>query len=299
MRFNKISLKDKALFRQFLDASCRSLCAYAFQNIYIWKGLFDISWTIIDNNLCVFFRDAVGCFLYLPPLAKKPSLKAIEESFAHMDSINKNKSVSRIENVESDRLGFFKDNGYITAPKPPDYLCETKTLAGLKGDRFKSKRACINYFVKNNTFGYLAYGPEYERDCLVLYKKWMEGRKENNSDPVYQGMLYDNMSCLKVLLKSFKNLDCVGRLIKIDGKIKALTFGFSLNKSIFCILFEISDLSVKGASQYIFWKFSSELKEHRYINIMDDSGFLNLKVVKASYHPEILASNFIISRPYA
>jgi hypothetical protein len=68
---------------------------------------------------------------------------------------------------------------------------------------------------------------------------------------------------------------------------------------VFCILLEIADLSIKGASQYIFWKFSSELKDYTYINIMDDSGLLNLKTVKLSYHPEILASNFIISRPHA
>jgi hypothetical protein len=299
MRFNRLSLKDKHLFQKFLDVSCHSLCAYAFQNIYIWKGLFDISWTVIDNNLCVFFRDRVGCFLYLPPLAQKPSLKAIEESFAHMDKINKNRAVSRIENVESSQVEFFKDNGYICASKPPDYICETKTLVGLKGDGFKSKRACINYFVKKNAFDYISYGPEYEGDCISLYEKWMENRKLNNSDRVYQGMLYDNLSCLKVLLKSFKHLDCSGRLIKIEDTIKAFTFGFGLNKNVFCILFEIADLSVKGSSQYIFWKFSSELKDYRYINIMDDSGLLNLKTVKSSYHPEILASNFIISRPHA
>jgi len=64
----------------------------------------------------------------------------------------------------------------------------------------------------------------------------------------------------------------------------AFTFGFKLNKDTFCILYEITDLSIKGLSQFIFRQFCSELKNHRYINIMDDSGLVNLKRVKLSYH---------------
>jgi len=76
----------------------------------------------------------------------------------------------------------------------------------------------------------------------------------------------------------------------------AFTFGFKLNKDTFCILYEITDLSIKGLSQFIFRQFCSELKNHRYINIMDDSGLVNLKRVKLSYHPQRTIPSYTVTR---
>ena len=67
MRSRRISLADQKLFQEFLGLKHHELSVYTFANIYIWRGLFDISWEVIDGNLCVFFRDKFNCFLYLPP----------------------------------------------------------------------------------------------------------------------------------------------------------------------------------------------------------------------------------------
>jgi hypothetical protein len=63
---------------------------------------------------------------------------------------------------------------------------------------------------------------------------------------------------------------------------------YEINKDTFCILYEITDLSVKGLAQFIFKEFATELTGYKYINIMDDSGLENLKKVKLSYQPEKL-----------
>jgi len=124
----------------------------------------------------------------------------------------------------------------------------------------------------------------------------MRIRKESNPDPVYQGMLSDSLTCLEVFLKDYKKLGGLGRIVKINGKIRGFTFGFALNKDTFCVLYEVTDLSVKGLAQFIFWKFCRELKDYRYINIMDDSGLENLKRVKLSYHPEKLVPAYIVTQ---
>jgi hypothetical protein len=69
-----------------------------------------------------------------------------------------------------------------------------------------------------------------------------------------------------------------------------------LNHDTFCILYEITDLSVKGLAQFIFREFSRELKGYRYLNIMDDSGLENLKQVKLSYKPVRLIPSFTAQR---
>jgi hypothetical protein len=109
-------------------------------------------------------------------------------------------------------------------------------------------------------------------------------------------MLGDSLNCLKILLGNYRKLGCIGRIAKVDKKIKAFSFGFRLNADTFCILYEVADLSAKGLSQFIFQRFSSELKDYRYINIMDDSGLENLKAVKLSYRPVKLVPAYIVKR---
>lgn len=295
-KLNKLSIKDKAKFVKYLGLSEPELSAYAFENIYIWKGLFDIFWAEIENSLCIFFKDKIGCFLYLPPLGGKLSIKSIEEAFRIMDKFNRNSCISRIENVKAKDLAFYRKAGYGYTNKYSDYLCKRIDLVELKGNKFKSQRARFNYFIKHYKFKYLPFSLRYRRDCLKLYAKWMAGRKKRNQDPIYQSMLIDSRACLKLLLEDYLRLDFLGRVVKIDARLCAFTFGFKLNADTFCILYEIADLSFKGLSQFIFREFCSELKDYRDINIMDDSGLENLKRVKLSYHPIKLIPSYIVTR---
>jgi hypothetical protein len=296
VKLNRLSLKDKPMLDEFLGVTTRGLSVYAFENIYIWDKLFAIYWTVIENNLCLFFQDKIGCFLYLPPLG--PSIKpgVLAKSFRIMDKFNKNKKLSRIENIEGKDILFYRDLGYECRYKSSDYLCLRSELEGLKGDRFKSKRSCINYFTKNYVFEYLDYSGDYKDECLQLYKDWSKSRKLQDTDPVYKGMLGDNFSCLRILLDDYYDLDLIGKVVRINNQIKGFSFGFELNIETFCVLFEIADLSFKGLSQYIFRRFCTGLNKYRYINIMDDSGLQNLKNVKLSYHPARLIPSYILQR---
>lgn len=296
MRLNDLSLRDKEVFSQYLSLASHELSVYAFTNIYIWKSLFEINWTIIKDSLCIFFQDKAGAFLYLAPLAKILKPGVIEEVFKILDKVNANKEISRIENIEEKDLGFYRALGFRCRQKSSDYLCSRRDLAQLKGNKFKSKRASSNYFVKNYNFSYLPFVSLDKDSCLKLYKSWTEERRQNNQDAVYGGMLEDSLTAIKILLDNYENLQCIGRVVKVDKKIKAFTFGFKLNTQTFCILYEITDLSVKGLAQFIFREFCRELEVYKYINIMDDSGLENLKKVKLSYHPVKLIPAYIITR---
>jgi hypothetical protein len=296
MGLKELKLRDKNLLDGFLSLDNHELSVYAFANIYIWRGLFDIYWTIIRENLCLFLKDKIGCFMYLPPLTKTPDKRVLEQAFGIMDNFNKNRDISRIENVEIKDLAFYKNMGYACRDKYPDYLCKRTDLSKLEGNRFKSQRSSFNYFSRHYKSEYLSFSPRYNNGCLESYKQWMCGRKAHNQEPLYQGMLEDGLRCLKVLLENYPSLGLIGRVVKINKEIKAFTFGFELNRDTFCILYEVTDLSVKGLSQFIFRSFCSELKEYKYINIMDDSGLENLKKVKLSYRPVRLIPAYIVIR---
>jgi len=295
MKLNRLSLKDKKIFDKFLRLTRHELAVYAFENIYIWEGLFAIYWAIIKDSLCVFFKDKSGWFLYLPPLAKEIKPEVIKETLLILDRLNHYKNISRIENVEEKDASFYRGLNYKCIYKSHDYLCKRKDLVELRGNRYKSKRACFNSLFKHYKPLYLSFSARYSNACLKLYNLWREERKSKVKDTVYQYMLEDSCVCLKILLRHYLKLNPVGRIVKIDNEIKAFSFGFKLNKDTFCILYEITDLSIKGLAQFIFRSFCEELKDYDYINIMDDSGLENLKKVKLSYHPMKLIPAYIIT----
>ena len=235
MKLKSISIRDKTIFDRYLDLAPHNLAVYHFNNIYIWKGIFAIYWSVIKNNLCVFFKDNIGCFMYLPPLGKAAKPPVIEEAFRIMDNLNQNKDISRIENVEEKELPFYQTLGYTHQEKYGDYLCSRQDLAQLKGNRFKSKRACVNYFIKHYQFEYLPFDLKYGKACLKLYDRWMAQRKSGNQGRIYQGMLEDSRKCLKILIHDYQNLNITGRVVLIDKEIKGFAFGFKLNKDTFYI----------------------------------------------------------------
>jgi len=296
MRLKNLALKDKGIFVKYLNLTPHRLSVYNFNNIYIWKGLFEIKWAIIENNLCLFFEDKIGAFLYLTPLGMNRNINVIKEVFSILDKINKNKPVSRIENIEQQDLAVYERGGYKISKKSDDYVYRRSDLANFKGNKFKSQRAGFNYFSKNYKFQYLPLSPKDRQGCLELYGCWMDERKSRNPDHTYQGMLTDSRNSLTIALKNYTDLDFSGRIVKINHKIRGFTIGFRLNNHTFCILYEITDLAIKGLSQFIFRQFCRELSAYEYINVMDDSGLENLKKVKLAYHPAELVPAYIAKR---
>jgi len=296
MRLKLLSAADKKAFEKYLNLKKHSLSAYSFENVFIWKKLYRIQWGIFEDNLCVFFKDKIGSFLYLPPLGKDKNPAAYNKAFKIMNSYNHNRDISRIENIEEEDLLYYQKAGYYCVQKPPEYLCLQSALSALRGDKFKSKRACCNYFIKNYQYKCIPFSLKDKKNCFKLYNSWMNERSSKNSDSIYSGMLKDSLACLKVALENYPRLGFRGVAVKIDGGLKAFTFGYELNKEIFCILYEIADLSVKGLAQFIFRSFCADLTGYKYINIMDDSGLENLKTVKLSYQPVKLVPAYIAGR---
>jgi hypothetical protein len=292
-----ITLKDRALFEKYLRAEEHELAEYAFQDIYIWKGLFDIRWKIIRGCLCVFFSDSCGSFLYLPPLGPC-SPEAVKEAFAQLDSLNKNPALSRIENVEERGLGFFSRLGYRHNLRGQEYICSREEMASLRGDRFKSKRASVNYFASHNRFEYVPFSAAHADGCIGLYKEWMAERAAGSAgkhDSVYRGMLADGLKCLATMLGGYERLGMEGAVLFAGGEMAAFTFGYPLNSGMFCVLFEVAHPRFKGAPQFIFRNFCAGRAGYETVNIMDDSGLENLKRVKMSYRPRRLAPAYIVN----
>ena len=289
---------QKEIFDKFLKETDFNLSSYSFANLYLWQDFFDFELQVIDERLCVFAKNNLGSFLYLPPLGKDISKKCIDLCFKILNEKNHGKGVARIENIEGKDLDFFGEDDFVRFEKSKETIYLREDIAGLRGNQFKSKRFSYNYFVKNYNFEFCSFESRMDEDCLTLYDQWAETKKKKCNDDIYCQMVDESRTALKRCLDSHKDLDITGRVVFVDGKIVGFSFGFPLKNDTFCILFEIVDLNFKGLASYIFSEFckSKELERFSFINVMDDFGLDNIRSTKLSFKPLKQITTYTISQ---
>ena len=274
------------------------LSRYGFAAHYVWRNFFDFYWTTIDDQFCLFANQDGDYFMPIPPLGTSLSQEVIRQAYTFTLEANRAKQIARIENVPPDLVPFFQEMGFHAVEKEREYLYETQALIQLKGDRYKSKRAAYNLFVRNHPAAQLTpYQDAHLADCLALYESWQQERGARCPDDIYRAMLEDSQHSHRTGLMNHEELGLIGRVVFINGNLKGYTFGYPLNSEIFCVLFEVTDLQTKGLAQFLFREFCREQAAHRWINTMDDSGLENLKRVKLSYRPAKQLSSYNLFLP--
>ena len=311
MRLKPLTLDHKPLFDRYNLQSNLFLSSYAFVTQFIWKDFFDLFYRIdrtredIDKPDChefmsIYAKQGDDYFLPILPIPCRVNcpdyIKTVCDAYQFAIKSNKNPQIARIENVPTEYLNVFIEKGFQFTKKETEYLYETWDLCNLKGNRYKKQRNAYNALLtKYNSIRYEPYQSSDKDACFELYDRWRKNRVEKYDDTIYQAMLHDSKSAQKIGITQAQELGLVGRIVKINGELRAYTFGYELNSETFCILFEISDLNIKGLSQYIFREFCKELSNsYRWINSMSDSGLENLKRVKLSYHPKQIISSYNI-----
>ncbi|TAJ27700.1 MAG: DUF2156 domain-containing protein, partial [Nitrospirae bacterium] len=297
-----LTIEDRPLVDRAL-ASTREvfqtpLSAYAFVSHIIWRHLLTYWRAEVDGHLCLFAEYEDGMFMALPPLrvtgstdsapvtrhpspVTQPMRDAFAACFAFMRERNRGSAVTRVENVPEELRPVLESQGYRLAPKGVEYLYRAVDLANLIGDRYKSPRAACNRFARDHHYRYEPYRPTDRDACLALYRLWaaqQEARALSAVDTVARHMLADSELAHHEVLTHAEALGLVGRVVRVDGEVRAYTFGFELTPSVFGVLLEVTDRRVTGLAQFIFREFCREAVDRGYefVNTMDDSGLPSL-----------------------
>ncbi len=290
-------LQFKSLMEGYLRETPVELSASAFVNVFAWQEFFKFDFQEIDGTLCIFAVHDMGTFLYLPPLGRNVGPATIQTCFARMYERNRGKGVSRIENVDRHHLPFFAEEKFSIYCKGYEYVYYRKDLVDLAGNAYKSKRHAYNHFVENNKFTYEVFSADMQPSCVELYESWAEQRKRKHSDPIAVHMLEENRSVHRLTIENAKELGLLGRVVFVDGKMRAYSFGYALNEHTFCVLFEVADLNINGLPVYLFSKFCAdpELEQFKFINVMDDFALDHIKQIKLSFRPTLMFPSYTVS----
>ena len=291
-------LEKRPIVEHYLGEEPNRLSACSFVNIFAWQDFFHFDLKVIQDSLCVFARHPAGCFLYLPPLGKKITAEIIEECFDIMEEANRGSGVTRIENVSDRQLALFPAQRFKYFKKGYDYCYFKKDIVFLRGNSYKSKRASYNQFINGAERRYVPYEEAMLGECLNLYHRWADQRRQAYQDGVYQQMLEENRSVHELLLRHARPLGLTGRVVWVGGRIEAYSFGYAVNQDVFCVLLEIASLDIKGLAVYLFREFCRDkaLERFKFINVMDDFGMENMKATKLSFRPSILIPSWVVSR---
>ena len=300
MQLRPLTLEDKSVFEAYASQMYIHLSSYAFAPLYVWRKHFQFYWTLLHDHFCIFAKQGDDYFMPILPIpcavGNRSHLKIVSDAYQFMLESNQNPQIARIENVPEELLPLFQNEGFHAIQKETEYVYRTEDLSELRGDRYKQQRNAYNAFIAQYSSIKCEPYQLTDRDaCLQLYERWRKSRAEKYDDPIYQAMLEDSQSAHRIGVTHAKELGLVGRVVRIDGELSAYTFGYELNSETFCVLFEITDLNIKGLSQFIYREFCKELRgTYKWINAMDDSGLENLKRVKRSYHPTQLIPTYNI-----
>ncbi|MBF0479298.1 MAG: DUF2156 domain-containing protein [Candidatus Omnitrophica bacterium] len=292
-------LSKRALINTYLQRKPHYLSALSFVNLFLWKDFFAFDFRIIKESLCVFAKNNMGSFLYFPPLASSPNPEAIKTCFRIMNERNTDKTVTRIENVGIGMTYGSAPEKHEQSLKLKEYCYRTEDIAGLVGNRYKSKRSEYNRFVNvYPSCQFLPYEKSMSGECLKLLRDWTEERGSTGQDDLYNLMLEENITVNKTVFENFELLGMVGRVVKVEGKICAYTFGYPLTKDMFCVVLEVADLSMKGLPTYIFREFcnDAQVRPYKLLNAMDDTGIPNLTATKESFRPVLMVPSYTLRK---
>jgi len=296
-RQNNDLLLKRDIFEQYRARSFSLLSTHSFVSIFAWQDFFDYRFDVVAENLCVFAGHDLGEFLMLPPLGDKSHPQVAEHCFKRMIEVNGPVGVSRIDNVSLNQLDHFDVEQFDVYCKGYEYCYFRKDIEQLKGNAYKSQRGEINRFQQNDSYVFRPYENSMLEDCLRLYECW-SGQARESKDDLFCQMIEEGRQVHRRVLESFNELNMIGRVVEVNGQVKAYTFGYAVTSKVFCVLMEVADRDVRGLSAFIFREFCADpqVKRFSFINVMDDWGLDNLSTVKLAYHPALLLPAYTVTK---
>jgi len=152
-----------------------------------------------------------------------------------------------------------------------DYIYDVEALKNLAGKKYHGKKNHVNKFKKTHVdWSYEKITDANTNECIEMVKEWCI---ENGCCDDKQKA--DEICILINGLKNRKPLKMIGGIIRVDGKITALTLGEKSGDDMFIIHFEKALANVNGAYQMINQQF--------IIHELTDYTFTLMSIVKKTW----------------
>lgn len=291
LEFRDITLNDKERITSALRQSDFMGCEYSFANNMAWKRLAGSKISFFhDFYICCAFEteDDIPHFIF--PAGSGDYRKVISEMKSFSDSMGKPLILTGVTEPTISVLNELFPEQFIAEydRDSSDYIYLSSDLIELNGKKYHSKR---NHLAKLNNY---TYSPVTEKDFddCIFFCTQSYNNKQNDPDHSSIAEQY----AINTYFSHYEELGLRGGIIRIDGKIAAVTLGEKINSNTFCVHIEKADTSFPGIYAGINKLFAeNEARELKYINREEDLGIEGLRKSKLSYHPAFLLDKYTVT----
>jgi len=278
--FKEIDLSFKDIITEHLSACPLEASEYTFTNLFAFRDAYNFKLSLLKGNVMI-LRDTEPVSLFCP-LGNDDIVHTLNKGFDFLRGYPGKPHFERVP--ESFVRAYVKDReGFIVEEEREhfDYVYDAVELMSLKGRKFHDKKNKANKFRSSYQYEYVALTPELVDECLEFEHYWCEERDCGK----YPGLQKERCAILK-MLRHFSLLDIRGGVIRVNGRIAALTMGEKILPDTMVIHIEKANADIPGLYQVINQEFlMHEAGDCRFVNREQDLGIEGLRNSKMSYNP--------------
>ena len=308
-RFDNLDKDQIDLLNSYFDGFDYNSSSYTYIANYMWRNTHNITWEVIGDYLCIgaMSENEEGGPMYCMsvPLTKdgvynpaklKETIEACRAMFAEKGQPMCMGLVP--ETVAPILKEAYGDDVELEESRDDaDYIYLKEDLVNLSGRKFHQKKNHLNFFLRNTEFTYEEATPEMIPEIMDYILGKNEYKLEETPDEWKEILEMENEAIEEML--SFVGKGLLSGIIRIDGKIMAVTFGEfakTNSKETVIVHVEKADDRVRGLYQAINNEFVKRLPEETiYVNREEDMGMETLRQTKLSYRPVFLVEKGIVT----
>ncbi|MDR0222217.1 MAG: phosphatidylglycerol lysyltransferase domain-containing protein [Oscillospiraceae bacterium] len=287
IEFKEVEVKDKAWADGLLRLSGYRGCEYSFGSNYMWSRVYDIKiarykdFYLIKNKFGFTFPAGRGDVGEIVGVLREYC--ASGGNALCFSSMNR-EVMETLKAAYSDEIEITTNRDYY------DYVYDFDALANLSGKKLHAKRNHLNRFYENN-WAFEPVTPENIGECAEMSERWSEERGVNSDKDKKK-----EFEAVTRGLESFFDLGFIGGLIRVDGEVRAYSFGEPLNGDTFVVHVEKALTQTRGIYAAINREFVNyACRGFKYVNREEDMGAENLRKAKMSYCPAFMVEKFRVA----
>lgn len=286
LEFKPIELKDKELIEKYFKRENHFLCEYCFTDLFIWGKHYNTQYAESDGFLYI-RSDNEEYDCYTVPDGEGDFKKAMEKLFEYTDQKGKQWIFVSIYKEQKEMLEKYYPGKFEFEENRDnaDYVYLAEKLASLSGKKLHKKKNHVNRFYKEyeGRWSYEPLNDDNIREFFGYQLDWCE------NDSAFLGEL----CAASIALKNYKALGIVGGILRVDGKIVAVTLGSKSFDDTMIVHIEKADYNINGAYQVINQQFVlNHCQDVKYVDREEDLGIEGLRKAKESYYPEFTTLNY-------
>ena len=288
LEFKPIEIKDKALIEKYYKKENHFLCEYCFTDLFIWSKHYNTQFAIYNDFIYLRSNGDDGVRSYTVPEGNGDFVSAVNTLIDCVKNQNEPWILVSIYKEQKEKLEkYFPDKFKFEENRAnADYVYLAEKLATLSGKKLHKKKNHTNKFYKEYE-GRWSYGELNDENVREFFSYQLDWCDLDNQ-------FLGELCAASTALKNYKELGIVGGILRIDGRIVAVTLGSKSFDDTMIVHIEKADHNINGAYQVINQQFVlNSCKDVKYVDREEDLGIEGLRKAKESYYPEFTTLNYI------